>query len=499
MKRREFVKGAAAAISLPFWLQGCEYINTKDYPVFLHSDQRSGHMLMKSREWKSENSDSVQAVIVGGGLAGVSAAYKLGHKDFRLFELSDRLGGTSGAKTSDGIIFSQGAHYELAYPDYYGEEVLKLFESLNIIRYEPWKKSWSFRDREHIIPFPRRQQCFENGKMRSEVIPDGVQKEQFDRLLSPYLGEMHLPTRLISQNHHHLNNITFLDFLAQNMEVSSTLERQLDYHMLDDWGGTTSQVSALAGIHYFMCRPYLTQSVDLFSPPEGNAYFINRIVGPLPSENLMINHLVSKIEKEGEDFRIEVLDIDNEKVKILKAESVIYAGQKHALKYIYEKEAHLFKQTQAPWMVINFVCKGEAGKYGFWQNEFLGENSSFLGFIDSSVQFRAQQKGKRVFTAYYCLKPEDRNYLTTIPSNKENIAAETLSYINEMLQEKVDVESCHINLMGHAMSVPVKGFLFNDANGKNPDLIYAGVDNGRLPLLYEAVDSGLLAGEFSLA
>jgi len=47
--------------------------------------------------------------------------------------------------------------------------------------------------------------------------------------------------------------------------------------------------------------------------------------------------------------------------------------------------------------------------------------------------------------------------------------------------------------MGHAMSVPTPRFLFNDANDKGTDLIYAGVDNGRLPLLYEAMDSGLMA------
>ncbi len=497
MKRREFVKNTALAISLPFWLKGCQYLSSGDYPVYFHSDHHSGHLLMKSREWRRKNIGFTQTIVIGGGIAGISAASGLGHANFKLFELSDRLGGSSGVGQYDNMIFSQGAHYELAYPDYYGEEVLQLFEQLDIIHYQPWKKMWSFTDRQHIIPFSRRQQCYQDGKMRSEVIPDGIQKDQFYGLLGAYSGNMYLPTRLIPKHLHHLNDLTFTSFLSQRMELSPELHRQLDYHMMDDWGGPANHVSALAGIHYFMCRPYLTKSVDLFSPPEGNYYFLNRIASTLPQENLITNHLVSKIEQRDHSFLVEILDIQGKIVKLLTADNIVYAGQKHALKYIYEKEAHLFYQEQAPWMVMNFVCEGKRGKYGFWQNEFLGENRAFLGFIDSSMQHQSARPNKRILTAYYCLEPSDRAYLTTVQDHREKIASETIGNISEMLQEKIHVEACFINVMGHAMSIPGKGFLFNDANDKSPDLIYAGVDNGRLPLLYEAVDSGLMAAQLA--
>ena len=498
MKRRTFIK-STAALSLPFWLKGCRFSSFETYPIYLQSDQNAGHSLMESMDWKKVDAGSTQTIIVGGGIAGIAAIQGLGHTNFKLFELSSRLGGSSGVQEHMGLTFSQGAHYELAYPNYYGDEVLKLFEKLKIIKYEPWKQMWSFNDREHLIPFARRQQCYEHGEIRGEVMTDGVAKRKFYELMNAYTGEMPLPTRLISEKYRHLNEFTFHDFLSDEMEMHDSFKRQIDYHMLDDWGGTTDQVSAIAGIHYFMCRPYLTQPVDLFSPPEGNYYFLKKMATGLPTENLSMNHLVGKIEKQGDEFLVEVLDLVNEEVKRVRAEKIIYAGQKHALKYIYPKEAGLFDQQQAPWMVLNFVCEGDAKKYGYWQNEFLGDNEAFLGFIDSSVQDRKIQNGKRILTAYYCLKPDDRNYLTTIPDHKEEIAAETLQYINEMLKEKLQVESCHINVMGHAMSIPNKGFLFNDANDKKPDLLYVGVDNGRLPLLFEAVDSGLMAAEFSNA
>jgi hypothetical protein len=51
--------------------------------------------------------------------------------------------------------------------------------------------------------------------------------------------------------------------------------------------------------------------------------------------------------------------------------------------------------------------------------------------------------------------------------------------------------------MGHAMPIPQPGYLFKDANTNrsNPNLVYAGVDNGRLPLLFEAMDSGIMAAK----
>ena len=49
--------------------------------------------------------------------------------------------------------------------------------------------------------------------------------------------------------------------------------------------------------------------------------------------------------------------------------------------------------------------------------------------------------------------------------------------------------------MGHAMPIPEKGYLFNDRNDQTQkdNFYFSGVDNGRLPLMFEALDSGIYA------
>ncbi len=493
MKRREFLKTTALGSTLPFWLQGCDFsFGSSEFPIHVHSDHQIGHLMMTSQSWPSVQKDKVEIAIVGGGIAGLAAANMLQTKSWKLFELSDRMGGTSGAGQFEGIRFSQGAHYDLDYPAYYGEEVLKLLESLDVIIYQPWNKIWSFVDQQHMIPYTRRQHCYVDGEIRSDLIPDGPEKDIFMKLMTSFTDQMPLPTRLIKPELRHLNDLTFEDYLLQNMELSPDLKRQISYHMMDDYGAGISQVSALAGIHYFACRPYYREEVNLFSPPHGNDYFVQKLVKPLSSDNILTNHLVRKIEETPDGFQLEILDINNQQVIVQKAEQVIYAGQKHALKYIYPDQSKFFNFEQAPWMVVNFITNQEKGNYGYWQNEFLGENEAFLGFVDSSVQAQGILNGKRVFTGYYCLKPADRNYLTTIEENKTRIIKETKGYIEAMLRNKIKPEAAFIQVMGHAMPIPKPGYLFNDVNDHPQAKIkFAGVDNGRLPLLFEALDSGI--------
>ena len=496
MKRRDFIKKSAITASLPFWLQSCQLSSWRnEFPIFVHSDYQSGHLAIKGKDWPKVPAISTETLIVGGGMAGLSAAYQLRDQDTLLLEVSDRFGGTSAAKSHEQISFAQGAHYDLAYPEYYGQEVLQILEELNIIQYESWHKAWNFVDKQHLIPYARRQTCYDHGKRRTEVIEDRFLRHQFHQIMDEYEGKMPLPTRLISEELHHLNDITFHDFLKDKMDITPAFKRQVSYHMMDDYGGNMNQVSALAGIHYFKCRPYQSQPMDLLSPSQGNDYFVQKILAELSPAKVKHSHLVHRIEKTGEGFTVHALDTLNQHSLTINCDQLIYAGQKHALRYIHPADYPLFEQNeQAPWMVINFITKAKHGNYGFWQNEFLGDNEQFLGFIDSSAQSREDLNGKRILTAYYCLKPEDRNYLTTIDKNKKRIVTETLEKIELMLEESLEIESAHINVMGHAMPIPKPGFLFNTPKS-NSGIRHAGVDYGRLPLLFEAMDSGIVAAQ----
>ncbi|MGB3467607.1 MAG: FAD-dependent oxidoreductase, partial [Cyclobacteriaceae bacterium] len=468
-----------------------------DFPVSVHSDRATGHLVFESSNFPSGISQSVETLIVGGGIAGLSAATSLPHNDVMLCELSDRLGGTSASLQYNGLSLAQGAHYDLEYPANYGESVLNLLEKLDIINFEQWKNSWRFTDKQYIIPHESKNQCFDHGAIRSDVLREGKLRNDFLSLMQRYAGKMPMPTRLINKSLQDLDQVTFVDFLRNHLALTPDFIRGLDYHMLDDWGGTASQVSAIAGIHYFQCRPYYKEINQLFSPPQGNDYFVTKLAERLPEGQKLTGKLVKRILKKDKYWEASVIDVRKREVTTVRAANVIYAGQKHALKYVMPEYAQHFAENQyAPWMVLNFVLSKPFETYGFWQNEMLVDDITFLGFINSASQYSKLQP-KQVLTAYYCLPSSSRKYLANVEKQKEQIVRKTLDYLSSYFGENIDnrVEAAFINAMGHAMPIPVPGHLFGNKNiyTAKDGLAFAGVDHHRLPLLFEAIDSGIEA------
>lgn len=500
MKRREFIQ--VSSLSLASLLaHGCDVPSSFD--VNYLNDMSIGHLVFESQQFPVSGKISTDYVIVGGGVAGLSAAYQLREKNFLLFELSELWGGSSAGTDMGNSSLCHGAHYDLSYPQNYGDDVLKMLEELSIVQFDTFSSSWKFVNKKYLIPKKWESNTLAHGTFRKDVLPDSSEKSLFNSLMKSYSGSMPMPTRLINEEFRALDGIDFKSWLEQQIRVSREFLEGLDYHMKDDYGAPADQVSALAGIHYFACRPYYTKAVELFSPPEGNSYFVKKLLESIPDEKLKNAHVVKSIQElENGQLKVEVIDAVNKEIIHVTCNKVIYAGHKHALKYIFPKGFPFFAQvTYAPWVVVNVITKGLDTVNTFWQNEIISEDRSLLGFVDSASQYNSNP-GARVFTVYYCFKPEEREMMSLIQERKNSFVDRTISYLESYFDKplKSKILKAYIKQMGHAMPIPRPGYLFRDANHQrpNPNILYAGVDNGRLPLLFEAMDSGIQATKLAL-
>ncbi|NJO02347.1 MAG: FAD-dependent oxidoreductase [Bacteroidia bacterium] len=220
----------------------------------------------------------------------------------------------------------------------------------------------------------------------------------------------------------------------------------------------------------------------------------------LPSENIRLRHLVTKIKKNRQGFEVSVIDAQEKVMRRFQTSQIIYAGQKHALPYVYPAEAQRFAENQyAPWVVVNCVLRADVSEVSFWQNEISPRQAHFLGFIDSQSQHQPPD-ARRVLTGYFCFPPSYRRQLRdsapVVPQLVRHALDQMSAYfaISPVAMEEA-VEKVFVKVMGHAMPIPAPGYLFRDRNAERtePNLVYAGVDNSRLPLLLEAIDSGLMA------
>jgi len=455
---------------------------------------------MEARQWPKGEKLSTKTLIVGGGIAGLSAAWQLKGQDFLLCELSDRLGGSSGSATFGKEKFCQGAHYDLPYPDYFGERVPQFFESLGIMQFNTLNHNWEFTDQQFMIAPEDESRSLVRSVFRDSVLPTDKGLPMFLEKLRPFSGKLKLPTPEIPKSLHHFNKISFYDWLRDEVRPHPKLLEGMDYHMMDDFGGTCAEVSALAGLYYYGSRAFFNEDAEIFSPPEGNFYFVEKIAQQLPPEQLKTQHLISRISPEKQGFSIQALDLQTQQQLHIHADRVVYAGHKHALKFVMPEVASTFSHNRyVPWMVLNFVAKADTKlPVGYWQSEMVGMERAFLGFVDSDAQHTAKQH--RVLTAYYCFKPGEREMMVELEKDPRGVAIKTLGYLARFFNIRYSdlaegIAHCFIKTMGHAMPLPAPNFLLNNANeGRTfPNLTFAGVDNGRLPLLFEAADSGLTA------
>ena len=463
MKRRDFIQ--ISSLSLASLLaENCA--SEQDFDVDFLNDMAVGHLAFESREFPVNRKKATEYLIVGGGIAGLSAAYQLRDKDFLLCELSDLLGGSSASSQYKNMPICHGAHYDLAYPQYYGAEALNMLSELGIVRFDRFSKLWQFADKQYLIPKNRESQTYAFGQFRKDVLPESTVKMDFIQLMSTFSGAMPMPTRLIDKKFHDLNNISFLSWLKDKISLTQEFIEGLDYHMKDDYGAGSEVVSALAGIHYFTCRPYYTKTVELFSPPEGNAYFVGKLFDQLPPSRVLRSHLVKRISEQQDWFDVEIVDVHKREIVSLNCDKIIYAGHKHSLKYIFPKDYHLFQNTQyAPWVVVNIILGKSMKNEAFWQNEMLITDKSWMGFTDSRSQHSTNENGQ-VLTAYLCFRPEEREMMSLIAQRKHRFVNQILDQLEVYFDRglKQDVEKVVIKQMGHAMPIPGKGYLFNEAN-----------------------------------
>ena len=500
VERRKFIQLTGLG-SIPLFFGACSIPEIEEvYDVAVDSNRLRGHVLREQLGKPVAATFENELLVIGGGVAGVAAYVKAQQegKDVALLETNSYLGGSAGGGNFKSARFAKGAHYDLIYPSYYGKEALDLLQKAHVIEQNEFTSEYHFVDAQYLIDPKKESTCIRFGKRVHEPLSDFDELPIFEKLLQPYLGKMPMPTRLIPQELHALNNLDFHTWLMEQHAFSDELIRAVDYQMVDDWGGTSKEVSAIAGIHYYMCRDY-SQSPELLSPPEGNLYFVEKLLGLSGYQNIHLNTLAAHIQETENGFEVKAYNFEKDQVELFKVKQIVYAGQKHSLQYVFPKvhRPELMANASA-WVSINFVYPRpkEKVKNVFWQNDFIGENKNFMGFSDSRAQFDYIEKYD-VLTAYYCFAPNEREKLIDFEKDPSEIIEQTIVYLKESLGENYPkkLKYVNVNILGHAMPLPKPGYLLNDWNQNRPiqNFTYAGVDTGNLPLFFEALDSGIQA------
>ena len=471
----------------------------------LGANHQIGHLLRdlsipkKGDEKQSEEIIEVPILIVGTGIAGLSAAWKLhksGHKNFLLVDLEDHIGGNADAGRNEATSYPWAAHY-LPIPNNEDQELLTFLEEQNIITgYN--SEGLPIYNEYHLCQSPQ-ERLFLKGRWQEGLIPNYGISERDIKQISDFLALMNqyrqekgsdgrwafdIPLALASEDeiYQKLDTISMTDFLSQHHFDSEYLLWYVNYCCRDDYGVTSANTSAYAGIHYFAARRGKADNAEsnaVLTWAEGNNFLAKALSNDF-KDKIRTKTLVTQVNWNNDGVEATAYDWNkNVSVKI-KAQRVILATPQFVNQRILPKESIQISTDSfqyAPWLVANItVNQMPIERDGFlcWDN--VAYNSNSLGYISATHQQVSREIDKWVLTYYLPL-----SHKSPVEARKEAIKKTYEEWTEEILTDlesfhpniRETIEEINLKIWGHGMIAPTLGFL----SSENRKLASKNIDN----------------------
>ena len=528
MRRREFLTAASAAATLA----ACGSKARPPLPpgLFSGADDVLGHRLRQPEFPAPRQTRRTTVAIVGGGIGGLSAAWKLarsGCDDFLLLEMEGEAGGNSRAGKNDVSAHPLGAHY-LPLPPREARPTRQLLAELGVLQGDP-DAAHPVYDEKYLCHAPQ-ERLYTNGYWQEGLWPTlGVPKTeraQYTRF-QEYVAELRqrrdaagrrafaLPLALSSRDAGFmaLDRITLRDWLQREGYTAPGLYWLTDYACRDDYGTSAAQTSAWAGLHYFACRDGEGQ---VLTAPEGNAWLACGLARAATGR-VQTNALAFRVEQGKNETVCDVyLAAENRSVRVI-ARQLIWAAPLFLVPHVFasprpEWLAAIKGAEYAPWIVANLTLSSapqtRAGHPLAWDNVL--HDSAGLGYVVATHQQLRYAPGPTVVTWYRALHEESASRqrqrgasLRELLRGREAWVAEALADLSRPHPEIRELTTrADIHRHAHAMIRPSPGRLWSGVRGSfesgRPGIQFAHADVSGLSLFEEANFRGVLAAERTL-
>ena len=417
----------------------------------------------------------VEVLIAGGGIAGLSAGWKLlnsGFGEFRILELESSAGGDSRWGENAVSRYPWGAHY-LPMPTRESRAVRELLQEMKVFESGPHGELRA--DSRHLCHAPH-ERLFVHGNWQGGIFPNaswGPEESRQVRRFEEHLkiwrtwkdvsgrSAFALP-RIYSSSDpavRKLDEISMATYLERHGLDSPRVRWYVDYACRDDYGCSIETTSAWAGLHYFCARG--VSDPDVFTWPEGNGRIVQHLLDRI-GDRVETGSLVYRIEPDKEGVTVDSIRVETGEVVRYRAENVVYSMPIFTAPYIVKgwDRSGLESFSYAPWMVANLTVD-RVPEGAVWDNVL--HRSPGLGYVVATHQNLQVHTGPSVLTYY-------RPFAEMDPGEARNRLLETSWSVwrDEILE---DLSSAHpdlagrvsridVMLHGHAMIRPTPGFMW---------------------------------------
>ena len=455
LNRRHFLFAAPALVGLS------RKTDPKITGSFVNEAFPLGHRLRDHAGFHSPKQEiRMPVVIVGAGIAGLSAAWSLdkqGFRDFAILEMEQHPGGNSRWGENEVSRFPWAAHY-LPVPAKGQSLARELMEELGVFRNGHWD--------DRVLCFDPQERLFLHGRWQEGLEPelgatprDREQYLRFNRIVHEQraTGEFTIPMARGAKPSE-LDRISMSDWLSAHGFDSQYLRWYVNYACRDDYGALAKDTSAWAGIHYFAARE--PEDKGPLTWPEGNGWIMQKLATKLVGY-LSPASPVYRIVPQGNRIRVFT------ESAVYVCDKVIFAAPTFLAHYLIEGAPKADGFVYSPWLTANLTIERlpeQKGAEPAWDNVIF--DSPTLGYVNARHMSISTQTERTVWTFYWSLAEHT-------PQNGRRLLLEKdWSYWKEAILQ--ELERAHPNIrqcvgridimrLGHAMVRPSPGFLFSEA------------------------------------
>ena len=533
MDRRDFLASLAAAglASLP----GCGGQQQLPLPPgdLLGTSMELGHLLREPTLPTPDETRRVPVAIVGGGIGGLSAGWKLaksGFKDFLIVEMEDEAGGNSRAGRNAVSAYPLAAHY-LPLPTRQATAVRELLAELGVLQGDPRAERPRY-DERYLCAMPH-ERLYRNGWWQDGLLPQhgvsAAEREQYRRFYAlmhdfkqrrdggrpafalPMEGSSRAPDLLA------LDKRTMREWMLAQGFDSPHLHWYVDHACRDDYGTRSAEVSAWAGIHYFACRSgeALEASDDtVLTSPGGNAWLAEGLVQSVKEragDCLLTGAMAYRVTEENGRLLVDLWLPAEQRALRLETRQLIWASPLFLVPYVFAGHDRLKAAARgfshAPWLVANLTLsrlpEERAGVAPAWDNVLY--DSPGLGYVVATHQQMRLHPDATVLTYYHALSDTTPQAARAgLLATPREVWAERI--LAELERPHPDIRQITTRLEvfrnGHAMVRPLPGVIWGEARAlfaaDAPQLRFAHADVSGFSLFEEAQYRGVLAAERTL-
>jgi phytoene dehydrogenase-like protein len=506
LSRRRFVAAVAvgvAGVAAPALVGLPRRTGPRIAGGFVNEGSSLGHALRDGAPMpRAVRTERVRVVIVGGGIAGLSAGWRLakrGMGEFVVLEAEPAVGGNARWGENEVSAYPWAAHY-VPVPGARATLARELFADLGLLRDGEWD--------ERSLCFSPRERTFIHGRwvegLEGAVAHSAREREELRRLAARVAemrasGEFTIPVAAGAPGDSPLDALSMAAWLTREGFTSRAAHWLADYGCRDDYGARSRDTSAWAGLHYWAARE--GEERGPLTWPEGNGRIVRRLAARL-GDRVRTGVGVHRVERAGRGIRVLAGDTE------FRADAVVFAAPTFLAPYVVEG-ARAPGFTYSPWLTANLTLerwpaeRPEAAPVA-WDNVI--HDSPGLGYVVATHQSLRTHQPRTVWTYYRPLADGDPR------ANRRALARATWAewrdrILADLGRAHPDIGDCvsriDVMRMGHAMARPAPGFLSRHAaHARRAELggrlFYANSDVSGISIFEEAQYRGVRAAERAL-